>query len=40
LNYEEISLSIVIPCFDEMANLHKGVLDKVAHFLDKKKVAL
>ncbi len=30
-------LSVVIPSYDEMANLRKGVLDKVAHFLDKKK---
>lgn len=30
-------LSVVIPCYDEMANLQKGVLDKVRHFLDKKK---
>ena len=30
-------LSVVIPCFDEMANLQKGVLDKVVHFLNKKK---
>lgn len=30
-------LSIVIPCFDEMANLQKGVLEKVKNFLDKKK---
>jgi dolichyl-phosphate beta-glucosyltransferase len=33
----KVFLSIVIPCYDEMANLQKGVLDKVAHFLDKKK---
>lgn len=32
-------LSVIIPCYDEMANLQKGVLDKVQHFLDKKKVA-
>ncbi len=32
-------LSIVIPCYDEMANLQKGVLDKVQHFLEKKKIA-
>lgn len=25
-------LSVVIPCFDEMANLEKGVLEKVIHF--------
>lgn len=35
---KKIALSVVIPCFDEMANLQKGVLDKVAHFLDRKKV--
>lgn len=32
-----VFLSVVIPCYDEMANLQKGVLDKVKHFLDKKK---
>lgn len=30
-------LSVVIPSFDEMANLQKGALDKVDHFLQKKK---
>ena len=30
-------LSVVIPCYDEMANLQKGVLDKVLHFLSKKE---
>lgn len=30
-------LSIVIPCFDEMANLRKGILDKVEHYLRKQK---
>src|SRR5258706_10180962 len=35
---KEILLSIVIPCYDEMANLQKGVLDKVEHFLLKKKI--
>jgi glycosyltransferase involved in cell wall biosynthesis len=30
-------LSVVIPSYDEMANLRKGVLEKVAHFLTKKK---
>lgn len=30
-------LSVVIPSYDEMANLQKGVLDKVAHFFNKKK---
>lgn len=30
-------LSVVIPSYDEMANLQKGVLDKVEHFLSKKQ---
>lgn len=30
-------LSIVIPSYDEMANLQKGVLEKVEHFLSRKK---
>lgn len=34
-----IFLSVVIPSFDEMANLQKGVLDKVQHFLEKKKTS-
>jgi glycosyltransferase involved in cell wall biosynthesis len=34
---DKIFLSVVIPCFDEMANLQKGVLDKVEHYLSKKK---
>lgn len=34
----KIFLSIVIPSYDEMANLQKGVLDKVEHFLNKKKI--
>ena len=29
-------LSVVIPSYNEMVNLQKGVLDKVAHFLSKK----
>lgn len=33
-----ITLSVVIPSFDEMANLQKGVLDKVRRFLDQKKI--
>lgn len=33
----KIFLSVVIPCYDEMANLQKGVLDKVHDFLEKKK---
>ncbi|MBI2028360.1 MAG: glycosyltransferase [Candidatus Levybacteria bacterium] len=34
---KQIFLSVVIPSYDEMANLQKGVLDKVEHFLNKKK---
>ena len=34
-----IYLSVVIPCYDEMANLQKGVLDKIEHFLEKKKIS-
>jgi len=30
-------LSVVIPCYDEMANLQKGVMDKVVNYLEKKK---
>lgn len=30
-------LSVVIPSYNEMANLRKGVLDKVEHFLNKQK---
>lgn len=33
----KLFLSVVIPSFDEMANLQKGVLNKVDHFLRKKK---
>ncbi len=33
---KDIFLSVVVPCYDEMANLRKGVLDKIAHFLTKK----
>jgi len=32
-----VFLSVVIPSYDEMANLQKGVLDKVEHFLSRKK---
>jgi dolichyl-phosphate beta-glucosyltransferase len=35
----KIYLSVVIPCYDEMANLQKGVLDKIDHFLKRKKIA-
>ena len=35
----KIFLSIVIPSYDEMANLQKGVLDKVEHFLLKKQIS-
>lgn len=31
---KDVFISVVIPCFDEMANLQKGVLNKVAHFLE------
>ena len=34
---EKIFLSVVIPSYDEMANLQKGVLDKVNHFLSEKQ---
>ena len=30
-------LSVVIPSYNELANLRKGVLDKVAHYLSKQK---
>lgn len=33
----KVFLSVVIPCYDEMANLQKGVLDKIEHFLGKKQ---
>ena len=36
---KDISLSVVIPCFDEMANLQKGVLDRVHMFLQRKQVS-
>lgn len=32
-----IFISVVIPSYDEMVNLRKGVLEKVKSFLDKKK---
>lgn len=32
----KIFLSVVIPSFDEIVNLRKGVLDKIEHFLSKK----
>ena len=34
---DKIYLSVVIPCYNEMNNLQKGVLDKVEHFLSKQK---
>lgn len=34
---DKIYLSVVIPSYNEIANLHKGVLDKVEHFLGKQK---
>lgn len=33
---KKLYLSVVIPSYDEMANLRKGVLDKIDHFLKKK----
>ena len=33
----KLFLSVVIPSYDEMANLQKGVLDKVNHFLSQKQ---
>lgn len=35
----KIFLSVVIPSYDEMTNLRKGVLDKVEHFLNNEKFA-
>src|SRR3972149_7712951 len=32
---ENIYLSVVVPCYNEMANLQKGVLDKIEHFLER-----
>lgn len=34
---KQVYLSIVIPSYDEIVNLRKGVLDKIEHFLSKKK---
>jgi dolichyl-phosphate beta-glucosyltransferase len=34
---KDVYLSVVIPCFDEMANLQKGVLDHITYFLGKQK---
>ncbi|MCL5969957.1 MAG: glycosyltransferase [Patescibacteria group bacterium] len=34
---KDIYLSVVIPSFDEIVNLRKGVLDKIEHFLSRKK---
>ena len=31
---KDIFLSVIIPCFDEMTNLQKGVLNKVSQFLE------
>lgn len=36
---KQLYLSVIIPCYDEMANLQKGVLDKINHFLKKKKIS-
>lgn len=35
---KDVFLSVIIPCYDEMANLRKGVLDRVDHFLNRKGV--
>lgn len=37
LPMKELFLSVVIPSYDEMGNLRKGVLDHVKSFLDKQK---
>lgn len=34
---DKIFLSVVIPSYDEMTNLQKGVLDKISSFLSRKK---
>jgi dolichyl-phosphate beta-glucosyltransferase len=34
---KDIFLSVIIPSYNEMANLRKGVLDKIDHFLKKQK---
>ncbi len=34
----KVFLSVIIPSYNEMANLQKGVLDKVEHFLDKQEI--
>lgn len=34
---DKLYLSVIIPSYNEMANLQKGVLDKIEHFLDKQK---
>jgi len=39
LGMKEVHLSVVIPCFEEMSNLQKGVLDKVNRFLDRQKIS-
>lgn len=36
---DHVFLSVVIPSYDEMSNLKKGVLDRVTSFLDNKKFA-
>ncbi len=34
---KDVYVSVVIPCYDEMANLQKGVLQKVKSFLEQQK---
>ncbi|HZQ29627.1 MAG TPA: glycosyltransferase [Patescibacteria group bacterium] len=36
---DNIFLSVVVPCYNEMANLQKGVLEKIAHYLSRQKFA-
>lgn len=36
---DTIKLSVVIPSYDEMTNLRKGVLEKVQYFLERKKIS-
>jgi len=33
----KVYLSVIVPSYNEMANLQKGVLDKIGHFLSKQK---
>jgi len=33
---KDILISVVLPCYQEMGNLQRGVLDKVVHFFERK----